>query len=219
MISWSGGKDAAWALQKAREADGIIVTGLFCTYDPATEKVPIHGAPISLIKSQARALGLPIDLIPLPAKASNKDYEKAINAYFQRLKLRDMDAVVYGDVSLKDVRDYKQNLTKQHSLEALFPLWNLETDDLAISMVLAGIKAIVCSVDPQKVDPLLLGNPFDAHFLNALKPNVDPCGENGEFHTFVLYTEDFRFPVNLMQLGRSQSRGMEMLEIFPYSRN
>lgn len=219
MISWSGGKDAAWALHKAREEMGCVVSGLFCTYDPKTEKIPIHGAPVSLIKSQARALGLPIDLIPLPTNPNNKDYEKALKQYFEKLEVRGIEGIVYGDVGLEDVRDYKQKLTEEHGLEAIFPLWETNTEDLATSMVLAGIKAVVCSVDPQKVDPLLLGHPFDAHFLNALKPEVDPCGENGEFHTFVLYTEDFRFPIDLMQLGKSQSGGMEMLEIFPYSRN
>lgn len=219
VVAWSGGKDACWALHRIKEEGLFLPVGLFSTYDSKNSKVPFHGVPVSLIKSQSRALGLPIDLIDLPTDPSNKEYEQILGDYMDRLKSRGIEGIVYGDVFLEDVRDYKIKLCKKHGLEAFFPLWGETTENLAMSMVLAGVKAIICSVDPQKVDPIMLGHPFDAQFINSLPNHVDPCGENGEFHSFVINAEGFRFPIDIMQIGRSQKKGMEMLEIFPYARN
>jgi uncharacterized protein (TIGR00290 family) len=160
-----------------------------------------------------------LDLVDIGTAPSNKSYESVLGSYFDQLKARGVEGVVFGDVFLADIRDYKSSLCKKHGLEAFFPLWDESTDNLAMSMILAGVRAVVCSVDPQKVDPIMLGHPFDAQFINSLKPNVDPCGENGEYHTFVINSEAFRFPIDIMHIGRSQSQGMEMLEIFPYARN
>jgi uncharacterized protein (TIGR00290 family) len=219
MVAWSGGKDACWALHRVKEEGYHLPVGLFASFDSKSGKVPFHGVPASLLKSQARSLGLPIDLIDVGGTPSNAEYEKAIGAYFDRLAKRNIYGIIYGDVFLEDVRDYKIELCKKHGLETFFPLWGEKTENLAMSMILAGLRAVVCSVDPQQVNPIMLGHPFDAQFINSLKADVDPCGENGEYHTFVVNAEGFRFPIDIMHIGRSQRKGMEMLEIFPYDRN
>lgn len=214
-LSWSGGKDSAWALHQVKDDPNLILAGVFSSYDKSTKRIPHHGVSIDLIKTQGRAMGVPIDLIPLPKNASNEQYETAIGEYYDRLKRRGIEGIVFGDIHLEDIKEYRRKLAEQHGLEAIFPLWGMNPKDVSMAMVFAGIRAIVCSLDPQKMDRELLGSNFDAQFLNTLREDIDPCGESGEFHTFVINCEFFRFPVNLLQIGKTAGGGMETLELFP----
>lgn len=184
LLSWSSGKDSAWALQVLRRRREIEVCGLLTTINREAGRVAMHAVRESLLDAQARALDLPLNKVPLPSPCSNAEYEAAMEPAVARAREDGVTAIAFGDLYLEDVRRYREEKLAGAGIEPLFPLWGTDTARLARTMVEAGLRAHVTCVDPAQLDPRFAGRTFDAAFLADLPTGVDPCGENGEFHSF-----------------------------------
>jgi uncharacterized protein (TIGR00290 family) len=183
-VSWSSGKDAAFALG-AVEAT-LDVVGLLTTVDAGSGRVPVHGVGLELVRAQARALGLPLHVVELPWPCPNQVYEARTGEALAQARRGGVDRLVFGDLHLRDVRDYREGALSGSGIVPLFPLWGRPTAALAAEMVQRGLRAVVTSVDPAQAPGELAGRWFDARFLDELPAGIDPCGERGEFHTFVV---------------------------------
>lgn len=185
LLAWSSGKDCAWALHVLRQREGVEVAGLLTSFNEEFQRVSMHGVARVLVERQARAAGLPLWPVELPWPCPNEVYEERMARACARAVEAGVQAVAFGDLFLEDVRAYRERQLAAAGLEPLFPLWGMSTAVLARAMLEAGQRAIVTSVDPKQLPPRFCGREFDARFLSELPPGVDPCGENGEFHTFV----------------------------------
>lgn len=195
LLSWSSGKDAAWALQVLRLAGEVEVVGLLTTTNAAFERVAMHGVRETLLEAQAEAAGLPLWKVPLPWPCSNETYQACMARVCAEAVDQGVEVMAFGDLFLEDVRDYRiQNLAGT-GLRPSFPIWNPDTATLAREMVEAGLKASLVCVDPRALDAGFAGRTFDGRLLTELPPTVDPCGERGEFHTFAWDGPMFRHPV------------------------
>ena len=201
LLSWSSGKDCAWSLHLLRHQPGIDVVGLLTSVNAQFDRVSMHGTRRSILEAQAAAANLPLWQIPLPWPCSNEVYEQRMSAACERAISAGITAIAFGDLFLRDVRTYRETQLKPTGLEPLFPLWDIPTAELARQMISAGLRARVVCVDPRQLDYGFAGRDFDHEFLNDLPPGVDPCGENGEFHTCVYDGPMFSAPIPL-QLGK-----------------
>jgi uncharacterized protein (TIGR00290 family) len=186
LLSWSSGKDCAWALHVLRHEADVAVVGLLTTTNAAFDRVAMHGVRRSLVEAQAAAAGLPIEIVPLPWPCSNDAYEARMAAAFAGALQAGITHVAFGDLFLEDVRAYRVRQLAGTGLDPLFPLWGTadDTPALARTMIAAGVRAVVTCVDPRQCNGSVAGRDWDASLLNDLPTTVDPCGERGEFHTF-----------------------------------
>ncbi len=184
LLSWSSGKDAAWALHALRQAGEVEVVGLLTTTNEAFGRVAMHAVRESLLEAQAEAAGLPLWKVPLPWPCPNETYEARMAQACAEAKAAGIGAMAFGDLFLEEVRDYRIQKLAGTGLVPLFPIWDPDTAGLSRTMVAAGLKATLTCVDPRALDAAFAGREFDARLLADLPPGVDPCGERGEFHTF-----------------------------------
>jgi uncharacterized protein (TIGR00290 family) len=186
VLSWSSGKDSAWALHRLRQQRSADIVSLLSTFNEAFDRVAMHGVRRALVEAQARAAGLPLCPVFLPWPCSNEIYERRLREVLHAARGRGSTHVAFGDLFLEDVRDYRVRLLAGSGLEPLFPLWCTpdSTPGLAREMLSAGLQAVLTCVDPKQISADFAGRPFDARLLDDLPPNADPCGERGEFHTF-----------------------------------
>lgn len=185
VVSWSSGKDSAWTLHRLRQRDDIEVVGLMTTLNQAFDRVAMHSTRAAVLDAQAAAAGLPLRKISLTWPCSNEQYEAIMRECVVGLIAEGVQAVAFGDLFLEDIRAYRERNLAGSGLEPLFPLWLGPTPQLAQQMIAGGLKAKLVCVDPKKLDRTFAGREFDAQLLRDLPPDVDPCGENGEFHTCV----------------------------------
>jgi uncharacterized protein (TIGR00290 family) len=186
VVSWSGGKDAAWALHELRRDPSVEVVGLLTTVNSEFDRVAMHGVRTELLRRQAEAAALRLHEIPLPWPCSNQQYEAAMASAVERIRVEwEATHVAFGDLFLQDVRAYREERMRGTGLEPLFPLWLRSTSRLAALMIAAGMRTRLVCLDPTKVPRELAGRLLDRALLDSLPPGVDPCGEHGEFHTFV----------------------------------
>lgn len=197
LLSFSSGKDSTWALHVLRRDPAVTVVGLLTTLNQAVRRVAMHAVREELLDAQAAALGLPLLKVSIPSPCSNDEYERAMGAAVAQARADGVEAIAFGDLYLEDIRRYREQRMASTGIEALFPLWGLPTDALAREMVAAGLRAHVTCVDPKQLDPSFVGRTFDAAFLDDLPPGVDPCGENGEFHSFAYAGPMFRAPLSI----------------------
>ena len=183
LLSWSSGKDSAWALHRLRQDPAIEVVGLFTTLNQAFERVAMHGVRKQLLVQQAECVGLPLLTIDLPWPCSNEDYGRIMTGFIAEVVAKGIRHMAFGDLFLEDVRAYRERQLEGTGIMALFPLWGSDTRVLAREMMAAGLKARISTLDPKKLEMSLGGHDFDEALLAALPEGVDPCGENGEFHT------------------------------------
>jgi len=195
VLSWSSGKDSAWTLHVLRNDPDVEVVGLLTTVNTTHGRVAMHSTRLPIVEAQARAVGLPLDVVPLPWPCSNAIYERAMREAIETWIERGATHVAFGDLFLEDIRAYRIQQLEGSGLEPLFPIWNEPTAPLARRMLDAGLEAIVTCVDSTKLSPSFAGRKFDRAFLDELPRGVDPCGENGEFHTCVLAGPMFREPL------------------------
>jgi uncharacterized protein (TIGR00290 family) len=197
LLSWSGGKDSALALHALRADPAARVEALLTTVTDAYDRVSMHGVRRALLERQAAAVGVPLETVRIPPGCSNADYEAAFGAALAGWAGRGGEAVAFGDLFLADVRAYRGRLVAERaaSLAARFPLWGADTAALARRFVADGFRAVLVCVDPRQVDASFCGREYDARLLAELPPGADPCGENGEFHTFVYDGPVFDRPV------------------------
>lgn len=184
-LAWSGGKDSALALWTLREREGLLPASLMTTVTAEYERVSMHGVRRELLAGQAQLAGVPLVEVEIPVDCTNEVYEAQMAAAFTSAPMSSVEDVAFGDLFLQDVREYRENRLAAAGRRALFPVWGLDTPDLARRFISLGFRAILVCVDPRALDPSLAGREFDESLLEDLPPEVDPCGENGEFHTFV----------------------------------
>lgn len=182
---WSSGKDCAWALHELRR-QGVEVSALVTTYRAANDHVPMHEVAMERVRRQAARTGLKLVEVALPSPCPNEAYEAAALDTIRQAEAEGAGAMAFGDLFLSDIRAYRERLFDGSRIAPLFPLWGRPTGELAREMIDGGLKAQLVAVDPQKLTADLIGRPFDQAFLASLPDGIDPCGENGEFHTFAL---------------------------------
>jgi len=196
-LSWSSGKDSALALDRLRRSPEVEVVALITTFNRAADRVAMHAVRRELVELQAALTGLPLWSVDLPWPCSNDDYEALMADVCRRAVAEEIDAMAFGDLFLRDIREYRERQLTGTGLEPLFPLWEIPTPDLANEMIASGIRAKITCVDPKKLDRSFAGRDFSHAFLRDLPPEIDPCGENGEFHSFVYEAPVFREPIDV----------------------
>ncbi len=192
VISWSSGKDSCFALMEILRSGNYDVTGLITTVTSEYGRVSMHGIRERLLDRQAEELGLPLTRVEIPARCTNEFYESLMEEAIERLRTAGTDYVAYGDLYLEDVRKYREERMRASGIEPLFPIWGRSTSKLAEEIISSGIRAKIVCLDPRKVSRSLAGMDYDYGLLSALPDGVDPCGENGEFHTFVYAAPIYR---------------------------
>jgi uncharacterized protein (TIGR00290 family) len=197
LLSWSSGKDSAWALHLLSQRKDLRVVALVTTFNHAADRVAMHAVRRSLVEAQAERMRLPLWSVELQWPCSNADYESLMSAVWQRATGEGIAAVAFGDLFLQDIRDYRLRQLEGTGLEALFPVWGIATRQLASDMIAAGVKAKITCVDPSKLDRSYAGRDFDMGLVEGLPDGIDPCGENGEFHTFVYDAPVFSGPIEV----------------------
>ncbi len=197
LLSWSSGKDSAFALSVLRKRGDVDVVGLVTTFNEAADRVAMHGVRRALVEAQARAAGVPLWPVPLPSPCSNEAYEERMRAVVARARAERIEAFAFGDLYLADIRAYRERQLAGTGLAPVFPLWGspADTPALARTMLAAGVRAILTCVDPRQLASEFAGRELDADLLAALPPTVDPCGERGEFHTFCRDAPAFAAPI------------------------
>lgn len=185
VVSWSSGKDCAFALYKIRSEGVLDVVGLLTTLNQENQRVAMHGVRKELLQMQMDAVGLPNEMVMLPMPCDNETYRARVGAAMDTLLERGVEQIVFGDLYLEDVRQYRVEQMQGSGIEPCFPLWQEDTKQLSREMVDCGLRAVVTCVDLRVLPIEFLGRSYDQAFLDSLPANVDPCGENGEFHTVV----------------------------------
>ncbi len=185
VLSWSGGKDSAWALHLLRQDPRYEVVALLTTLNEHFSRIAIHGVREALLELQTEAVGLPLWKVLLPWPCSNEAYEARMAEALGRAVAEGIEGIAFGDLFLEDIRAYRIAMLAPTGLEPIFPCWQIPTDTLARQMIASGVRAHLSCIDPRQLHASFAGRPFDAQLLADLPASVDPCGERGEFHTFV----------------------------------
>jgi uncharacterized protein (TIGR00290 family) len=195
LLAWSSGKDSAWCLHLLRQSADVEVVGLLTTVNQRYDRVAMHAVRRALLEAQAEAAALPLLVVPIPDPCPNAAYEAAMEKALAGARTQGVAAVAFGDLFLEDVRRYREQRLAGSGIAPLFPLWGRPTRELAAEMLAAGLRARITCVDPRVLPASFAGRDFDAALLAALPPGADPCGENGEFHTFAWDGPMFRHTV------------------------
>ena len=195
MMSWSSGKDCAWALHVLRQDPAVEVVGLLTTLNTIHDRVAMHSTRRSILEAQAGALGLELHIVPLPWPCSDELYEAAMRDSIEQALAMGVTHVAFGDLFLGDVREYREKQLSEVPLEPLFPIWGETTAELSRKMVESGLEAVITSVDPKQLPGSFAGRRYDHALLEELPSGVDPCGERGEFHSCVLNAPGFSAPI------------------------
>lgn len=199
IISWSGGKDSCLALYELQQANRHRAAALLTTVTRDYNRISMHGVRRVLLERQAENLGLTLHQVPISKRATNEEYERAMAEAFSEYREQGINAVVFGDLFLEDVRAYREQFLARHGMRGLYPVWMRDTGEFVREFIALGFKAVVTCVSGEALDGSFAGRLIDEEFLASLPPHVDPCGENGEFHTFVFdgpsFKEAVRFSV------------------------
>ena len=205
LLSWSSGKDSAWALHVLRGDPSIELCGLLTTLNAEFDRVAMHGVRRAVLEAQAAAAGLPLWIVPLPWPCPNEIYEQRMAETCRRAISEHIQAVAFGDLFLADVRAYRERQLAPTGLEPLFPLWQIPTDALAREMIAGGLRARLSCIDTKQLPAVFAGREFDLDLLRDFPPGIDPCGERGEFHTCVYAGPMFSAPL-LLESGEIVTR-------------
>lgn len=214
-LSWSSGKDSAYALSVLLKNPKYEVTGLFTTITDDYKRVSMHSVREVLLDAQAKNVGIPLHKIRIPAPCPNKIYEKKMRTLVKKAKAQGVEAMAFGDLFLEDIRDYRVKNLEGTGIKPLFPVWGQDTKQLARDIINAGFRAVITCVDEKKLGPEFSGKKFDEDFLEALPEGVDPCGEYGEFHSFVYAAPFFQEEIKI-SIGEKVSReGFTFTDVLP----
>jgi uncharacterized protein (TIGR00290 family) len=195
LVSWSGGKDSCMALREVQRTSKIRVEALLTTVTRDFDRISMHGVRRILLERQTASLGIPLHQIFISKGASNEEYEEKMGEAFNEYRDRGIDTIVFGDLFLEEIRAYRERLVAKHKMASLYPIWGRDTSLLIREFIALGFKSAIVCVDPKQLDPSFVGRVIDEELLAQLPPQVDPCGENGEFHTFVFDGPIFKNPV------------------------
>lgn len=196
-LSWSTGKDSAWALHVMRQRGDFEIVALLTTINEKYHRVAMHAVRESILDLQAAAAGVPLVKIPIPSPCPNEAYEGAMFAAMAQARSEGVTHVVFGDLFLEDIRKYREEHLAKCGMNPIFPLWQKETRELANEMIASGLRAYLTCVDPKKLDRRFAGRSFDSQLRSDLPMHIDPCGENGEFHTCVVAGPMFASPIDV----------------------
>ncbi len=185
LLSWSSGKDSAWSLHLLRQQSEYEIVGLLTTFNQEANRVAMHAVRRSLVEAQAMASGIPLCGVDLPWPCSNADYECIMKEQCKKAVQAGIECIAFGDLFLTDIRAYREKQLENSGLQPIFPVWGMPTRELARSMIKSGVRAKLTCVDPKLLAQEFVGREFDEQLLSEFPPDIDPCGENGEFHTFV----------------------------------
>ena len=197
LLSWSTGKDSTWALYQLQQDPKIDVVGLFCTVNQEFNRVAMHGVRRELLELQAERVGLPLEVIAIPYPCSNNEYEMRMTRFIDQVRADNVDFCAFGDLYLEDVRQYRENNLNNTGITPIFPLWRKSTAEISSEMINNGLRAIVTCIDPKRMSETFVGREYNKSFLQDIPVEVDPCGENGEFHSFAFDGPMFREPINV----------------------
>jgi uncharacterized protein (TIGR00290 family) len=197
ILAWSGGKDSALALYELTRQDSIEIVALLTTVTEGYDRISMHGVRRELLAEQAQALGYPLDEVSIPQQCTNEMYEQRMGQALEKYRQSGIAQAAFGDLFLQDVRVYREERLSRIGMRGIFPLWGRDTSETARQFVQLGFRAVVVCVDTQALDRGFAGREYDQDFLKDLPGQVDPCGENGEFHTFVYAGPLFRTPVQV----------------------
>lgn len=214
LLSWSSGKDSAWALHRMR-GQGVEIAGLLTTFNQAAGRVAMHAVRRALVEAQAQASGLALHVVELPWPCSNQEYESLMAEACRAAVAAGIEAIIFGDLFLRDVRQYRERALAGSGLEPLFPLWEMSTRGLAHEMIRAGLRAKITCVDKKALDSSFAGREFDLALLADLPPHADPCGENGEFHTFAYAGPMFHHPIPVAAGELRDADGFVFADLLP----
>jgi len=214
-LSWSSGKDSTWTLHLLRRMPDIQVVALITTFNSTANRVAMHAVRRALVEAQAERTGIPLWAVELPWPCSNLNYEEQMRSVCVRATAEGITAVAFGDLFLQDIRDYRVRQLQGTGLQALFPLWQIPTEQLGRDMIATGLKAKLTCVDPSKLAKSFAGRDYDLPLLQALPAEVDPCGENGEFHTFVYDAPVFSRPIGVQTGEVIESDGFVFADFLP----
>ena len=215
VVSWSSGKDSAYALWKVRTEAELDVVGLLTTVTREFGRVSMHGVREALLEAQARAVGLPLLRVEIPHPCPNEVYERAMAGAVERMRSQGVTHLVFGDLFLEDIRAYRESRLAGTGLRPVFPLWGRPTAPLAEEMIASGLVADLVCVDPRLLGRNFAGRRFDRAFLKELPPSVDPCGERGEFHTFVSAGPMFEAPIPIERGEVVEREGFVFADLRP----
>jgi uncharacterized protein (TIGR00290 family) len=215
LIAWSSGKDSAWALHEVRRTGDYDIIGALTTVTDEFARVSMHGVREELLRAQLDAAGLPARILRIPYPCPNEVYERAMATAIAEAKAEGVTHMIFGDLFLQDIRDYRERQLLGTGLEPLFPVWEIPTAQLARDMIAAGVKAKITCVDPAQVDRTFAGRDFDQALLDSLPSGVDPCGENGEFHTFVYDAPVFSSPIDVRMGEIVERDGFVFADVLP----
>lgn len=219
LLSWSSGKDSAWALHLLRQQPQYEIAGLVTTINSAFDRVAMHSTRRALVEMQAEAAGALLLPVPLPWPCSNEKYESIMADVCAQALGQGVTAIAFGDLYLADIRAYRERQLQGTGLEPLFPLWQIPTGQLAREMIDAGLRAKLVCVDPRKLAPEFAGREFDAQLLADLPAGVDPCGENGEFHSFAYAGPMFDREIPVAVGERVERDGFWFCDVLPARRD
>ena len=197
LLAWSSGKDSAWALHVLRQSGEYEVAGLLTTFNEAFDRVAMHAVRRQLVEAQAAAVGVPLWPVYIPWPCSNEEYESKMASACERAIADGIEAIAFGDLYLEDVRAYRERQLAPTGLTPLFPLWKIPTDKLVREMIASGQRAVITCVDPKKLGREFAGREIDLALVDALPEGVDPCAENGEYHSFAFAGPQFAQPLNI----------------------
>jgi uncharacterized protein (TIGR00290 family) len=218
LLSWSSGKDSAWALHlmRGRAAEtGVEIAALLTTFNQVADRVAMHAVRRGLVEAQAEAVGLPLLAIELPWPCSNEEYESRMTEACRAAVAEGFEAIAFGDLFLRDIRAYRESKLAGSGLEPLFPLWEIPTSALARETIAGGLRARITCVDKKQLDASFAGREFDLTLLADLPAGVDPCGENGEFHTFAYAGPMFRHPIAVAAGELRDADGFVFADLLP----
>ncbi len=208
IFCWSGGKDSSYALYRIMQEKEYEVIALFTTVNENFKRVSMHGVKEELIEKQAESIGIPLSIMYVKS-GSNDEYEKKMEAFMLEQMTKGIEYVIFGDIFLEDLRAYRDNNLSKVGMKGVYPLWKMNTKQLAHDFIDLGFKTILCCVNDAYLSDKEVGVLFDLNFLNSLPLAIDPCGENGEFHTFCFAGPIFRKPVEV-EIGERIYRPLEI---------
>ena len=192
IFTWSGGKDSTMALYELQKNNNYKVSALLTTVTAGYNRISMHGTHNTLLDTQSKSLNIPLKEVYISKNSSNKEYETKMENILIIYRNQGISSVAFGDIFLEDLRRYREEKLSKIGLKAIFPLWKIDTAELAQRFIALGFKAIITCIDSKRLNKTFVGRIFDKHFLSDLPSNVDPCGENGEFHSFVFSGPIFR---------------------------
>lgn len=198
LISWSSGKDSAWMLHVLRQDPNIDIVGLFCTVNKVFDRVTMHGVRTELLKQQVESIGLPLDIIDIPYPCNNDEYIASMKTFILSAQKKGIECFAFGDLFLENIRKYRENLFQGTGIVPLFPIWGLPTKILSQQMIVNGLKAILTCINAKKLPQTFAGKEYDKCFLDTISIDIDPCGENGEFHSFAFDGPMFKYPIKVL---------------------